>query len=882
MDRRYEAYCLVDPVYYDNPALRTGRNPDFPATARPMPAGWTARPSDDWWHVIPPDHRSGTQGWKIHVSATLENAERVLDVVWDHCTREAVAFKFIRSRAVLLLRNSKYADRGSSGKLVTIYPSSEAELGRILGELDARLTGEQGPYILSDLRWNQGPLYVRYGGFVPRFCTDETGTPVPAIADPNGVLVPDRKGPAFAPPPWVRLPDFLMPQLAARNATAAGDLPYRVEAALHFSNGGGVYRAVDPRTGRQLVLKEARPHAGLLGNGEDAVARLRHEHDILRLLSGSSVAPEVLDYFTLGEHHFLALEYIEGRALNTFFSERYPLGSGTPDPGDVDRYTQWALKIQASTEHAIDVLHSRGVVFNDLHLFNIMVRPDDSVALIDFEVAAPVAHSGRQLLANRAFQAPADRTGFSIDRYALACLRLALFMPLTSLFALDRSRATAVAEAVRSEFPGVPTGFLDEAVHEITGGEHGSVSVPTTCGPTDISSDASQWPKLREALANGIKNSATPERTDRLFPGDIRQFTHPGGGVGLAYGAAGVLYALHRTGVPIEPQYEDWLLRAAASPRPDMRPGLYDGLHGVAHVLDLLGHSEAAQRMLSMAVDARWQRLGPDLSGGLSGVGLNLLHFFGRTGDTNMRDAAFFAATLVADRLGGPTDVDTVSGGAKPRAGLMHGSSGPALLFIHLFEETGDEAWLDLADTALRQDLRRCVMTAGGTAMQVNEGWRTMPYLGQGSAGISLVLRRFLGHRQDEQFATANAAILRTCTSRYYVQPGLFAGRAGMILTLTANGLGSARLDTDGPDTVPADQIRRLSWHAVNHQGDLAFPGEQLLRLSTDLATGSAGILLALGAALHDAPVHLPFLEAAPSTVADASAHRLTAASFAL
>jgi hypothetical protein len=40
----------------------------------------------------------------------------------------------------------------------------------------------------------------------------------------------------------------------------------------------------------------------------------------------------------------------------------------------------------------------------------------------------------------------------------------------------------------------------------------------------------------------------------------------------------------------------------------------------------------------------------------------------------------------------------------------------------------------------------------------------------------------------------------------------------------------------------------------------MAFPGEQLLRLSMDLATGTAGVLLALGAAFHADPVHLPFL----------------------
>ena len=60
-------------------------------------------------------------------------------------------------------------------------------------------------------------------------------------------------------------------------------------------------------------------------------------------------------------------------------------------------------------------------------------------------------------------------------------------------------------------------------------------------------------------------------------------------------------------------------------------------------------------------------------------------------------------------------------------------------------------------------------------------------------------------------------------------------------------------------ETVAA-HIRRLRWHALTYEGHLTFPGDQLLRLSMDLATGTAGVLLALGAALLDEPVSLPFL----------------------
>src|SRR5207249_703852 len=118
--------------------------------------------------------------------------------------------------------------------------------------------------ILSDLRVGGGPLYVRYGSFAERYCLSN-GTLVPAIADATGTLVPDPRGPVFAVPDWVELPAFLAPHLRARNAVTTADLPYAIAGVIHFSNGGGLYRAVDTRTGQRVVLKEARPHAGLDG-----------------------------------------------------------------------------------------------------------------------------------------------------------------------------------------------------------------------------------------------------------------------------------------------------------------------------------------------------------------------------------------------------------------------------------------------------------------------------------------------------------------------------------------------------------------------------------------------------------------------------------------
>jgi hypothetical protein len=179
---------------------------------------------------------------------------------------------------------------------------------------------------------------------------------------------------------------------------------------------------------------------------------------------------------------------------------------------------------------------------------------------------------------------------------------------------------------------------------------------------------------------------------------------------------------------------------------------------------------------------------------------------------------------------------------------------------------------------------------AGGD-LHVDEGWRTLPYLALGSTGIGMVLRRYLVHRSDDGLADALAAVTGAACSPFYVQSGLFNGRAGTLLYLADMRACAHRWDLPGWRDAPgtpgprpgagaeppadaeadgglgaalADQSRRLGWHALTRDGHMVFPGDQLLRLSTDLATGSAGVLLALGAAWHHQFVHLPFLGPVP------------------
>ncbi|MGW0550841.1 class III lanthionine synthetase LanKC [Streptomyces altiplanensis] len=853
MDKRYEAYCLMDAHFYDTPARARGGNTTFAQARRPAPASWTRSETDNWVVLRPDGVTLPLQGWKIHVSACLDNAAQTLTDVWEYCVPRRISFKFLPGKEELLLSNAKYAHRGSSGKFVTVYPVDEDGLERVLTELGPVLDGRPGPYILSDLRWGDGPLYVRYGAYAERYCVSPDGEVELAIEDGDGRLVPDVRGPTFQVPDWVELPGFLSPHLAARGGAALADLPYRFESALHFSNGGGIYAGEDLRTGERVVLKEARPYAGLTADGRDAVARLHRERETLERLRGLDCVPALHDHFVVGDHHFLAEEFVEGTELNHLVVDRYPLTVPQSDDAALADYTSWAVDLYDRVERAVTEAHERGVVIGDVQPSNIIVRPDGDVVLIDFEGATDVAEGRRQVLGAQGFTAPRERRGFAVDDYALACLKLSLFFPLTALCSLDPGKAGQLAREAAHTFP-VPHAFLDKAVRSLTG--DGGAPAGADAQPR-LRPDREGWAQARESLAGAILAEATPQRDDRLFPGDIEQFAAPGGGLGVAYGAAGVLYALDVTGAGRHPEHEEWLIRRAMRPEPGTRLGFYDGLHGVAYVLDHLGHRHEALKVLDQcAGERRWKELGLDLRGGLSGIGLNLLHFASATGDPAFHDAARAAVEAVASRLGPADAVPGTSGGKHPYAGLLRGSAGPALLFLHWYEHTGEPEFLDLAATALRQDLRRCLVREEGD-MGVNEGWRTMPYLADGSVGIGLVVDDYLTHREDDRFAAAAAAIRRAAEAQFYVEPGLFDGLAGMILHLSrAHPPGTAA----ERDPVVAGQIRRLARYAVVHRGRLVFPGEELLRLSLDLATGNAGVLLALGAALHDSPVHLPFL----------------------
>lgn len=826
--RQSLTYCAADRDFFETPARLPDDATRYPLACGEAPEGWS-RATRGLWSVLTPDGvRLPEQGWKIHLSATPRVADMTLDRAAAVLLRRRVPFKFLRSREALLLTADKNMARGSSGKFVTVYPADDAELATVLAELRSAVDGLPGPHILSDLRIGRGPVHVRYGAFVERWCADEDGRQVPALRDPSGTLVPDVRSPVFTLPDWVTPPAFLDEPLAALRAAGFGDFPYRVVKALHFTNAGGIYLARHRVGGQTVVLREARPFAGLDGTAADGVERLHREYRALTALRGLDCVPEVYGLHTAWEHHFLAEEYIEGQTLLDAVLNRYPAVGRDTGEEATRAYARWAGTVIDNLGRALDAVHERGLRFRDVHPLNIIVRSDDSVALVDFEYAADLDASDGMRVGARGFAAPAGMAPRDVDAYGLWATWLFTLLPMMEMADFAPDKAPLLEAVARERFGLSPT---EGPRRPDTARARPAAPEATATHADDVFAPA-EWPALRDRLAEGIHACATPDREDRLFPADWEVF-HTGGHT-LAHGAAGVLLALHRAGTAVPDTYIDWLIAAARRTRPEAAGGLYDGLYGVAVVLDELGRPEAAAEILERARAANDPH-GVGLFGGLAGIALTLCHFAVRTGDTALLDEA----AHIADRLETLRRDSSAPGLRLPdHAGLMHGLGGPALLQLRLHHVTGEKRRLDAARAALDWDIRQCVTMADGT-VQAKQGHRHLPYLDQGSTGIALVAREYLTRADDPALAAFVSAATPCGAAPFVREPGLFHGRAGLVAAFAL--------------LAPADEeeqllaaVRNFSWHALRKGEGMYVPGAGLLRLSADLATGSAGVLLAL------------------------------------
>ena len=133
---------------------------------------------------------------------------------------------------------------------------------------------------------------------------------------------------------------------------------------------GAVYKAVDNKLGRTVVIKVIPPE---LSSKETNLKRFERE----ARLASSLDHPNICTIFDLDQQdgmHFIAMQYVEGKNVRQLVAGR-PLELKT------------ALLIGLQVADALAAAHSRGIIHRDVKSGNVMVTSEGQVKVLDFGLA---------------------------------------------------------------------------------------------------------------------------------------------------------------------------------------------------------------------------------------------------------------------------------------------------------------------------------------------------------------------------------------------------------------------------------------------------------------------------------------------------------------
>jgi len=232
--------------------------------------------------------------------------------------------------------------------------------------------------------------------------------------------------------------------------------PYEILAQLGAGGMGEVYKARDPRLGRDVAIKIL-PSAA----AADLERRARFEREAKAVAALNH--PNIVTIHAVEEAEgipFFTMEYVEGRTLAQMIPSR-----GLP----LDEL----LKIAIPLTDAVGAAHQRGILHRDLKPANVMVTADGRVKVLDFGLAklkeaviradagtaATVEATGEgRILGTVAYMSPEQAEGKPLDqRSDVFALGVLLYEMATGQRPFKGDTSMSVISAILKDTPGSVT-----------------------------------------------------------------------------------------------------------------------------------------------------------------------------------------------------------------------------------------------------------------------------------------------------------------------------------------------------------------------------------------------------------------------------------------
>jgi serine/threonine protein kinase len=819
---------------------------------------WSRFSDEHWTYLMFKEKDFPDQGWKIHLTADMQEAANLLYDVAEYLISKEISFKYVPNLVALGNKNVKYANRTGSGKFITVYPDNNDVFFNLLNDLkELTQSYKIGPYILNDQQWQESNVFFRYGG-LKRITTEVDGREVLAIRRPDGTLIPDERLPYYHLPDFVEEPDFIV----RHNTFPSEELfkrlnDFEIIDVLHHSNAGGVYLAESE--GKKLILKEGRQKAGIDGNGKDGFQRNRNEYFNLKRLKNVEGVINAHGYFTAWHHNYLIEDYHEGRNLQTFISQEYPFVKSSNKNSE---YAGKCILIIKQLMSIIEGIHKKGIAMGDLSLTNVMLSDSDlKITLIDFEAATSTGNSFVPTIATPGFISSEAKNFMEADWFAIYRISRTLFLPVGPVNDIAPQITTIHDKLIGEKFGEEVIIFLKEIENKVS--KHTnlrphspflnqSLSTPSQ----ELSLDNIDY--FIKGLQKGIINNLDLDSIS-LIKGNIDKYRESTSNHNIAHGSFGVILSLIRSGDKdyiegLKFHIGEWLklilpFIEKESRNHSVNQGLLNGYSGIVTVLYELGYEKSAQLVLENLVENLTEdkiNSMDDISvhSGLSGIGLLYLSFYNIFKDPKiLKTIKSIYNRIILIYRNTEESKDSFSD-----FGLLTGWSGAALFLFKvssvLEDNNGKNIAFELVDKSFETVLEE-EYDDGLFIIDNSRGFnRLIPYLETGSSGIALTMLEF--QKEDKSYLNATRKkILENFIDSNYLfcsaNGGLMNGYVGFLPL--ANGLNHLY----GKEDMVRFLLKNMNNYFVsNNDDEILFPGDYGFKCSMDVSTGAAGVLLTL------------------------------------
>jgi len=226
------------------------------------------------------------------------------------------------------------------------------------------------------------------------------------------------------------------------------DERYRVVSRVGSGGMAEVYCADDIQLGRRVAVKLLHERFAL---DEEFVERFRREASSAASLSHANIV-SVYDRGEWGGTYYIAMEYLDGRSLDSIVREEAPL------PAD------HAIELTDQVLRAARFAHRRGVVHRDLKPHNVIVDEEGRVKVTDFGIAQAGASEITQtgsIMGTARYLSPEQAQGLPVSpRSDLYSIGVMLYELLTGTVPFEGESVVAIALRHLSEPPRPPSSLV--------------------------------------------------------------------------------------------------------------------------------------------------------------------------------------------------------------------------------------------------------------------------------------------------------------------------------------------------------------------------------------------------------------------------------------